>query len=257
MVNAITDEQTNIRRSVGKPTVPTDDSHRDKCCSHIGSGWGWLLGDSASSCAFRRIWHMGRGYAERRNRSLRSWAGPTRPADRINPRWNGWPPEVRVRRPRTSLLVDRLANAGEFVQLRKQRAEPEMYREPRDAPEIGRQPLDIRAPPQPRGRGPARPAMSLPQYVEVPVYDDHYGIAAGARHTARPGHPIHHRLAKLDVFKGEIWEKLDDFIYQVEQFATFHAWDPVETCRQAITHLTGVALAYIRWTPCLRGIVLN
>ena len=54
---------------------------------------------------------------------------------------------------------------------------------------------------------------------------------------------------KLDVFKGEIGEKLDDFIYQVEEFATFHEWDPMETCRQALTHLRGVALAYIRRTP--------
>ncbi len=51
------------------------------------------------------------------------------------------------------------------------------------------------------------------------------------------------------VFKGEIGEKLDDFIFQVEEFATFHEWDPMETCRQARTHLRGVALAYIRRTP--------
>ncbi len=59
---------------------------------------------------------------------------------------------------------------------------------------------------------------------------------------------MQHQLAKLDVFKGEIGEKLDDFIYQVEEFATFHEWDPMETCRQARTHLRGVALAYIRQT---------
>ena len=50
---------------------------------------------------------------------------------------------------------------------------------------------------------------------------------------------MQHRLAKLDVFKGE----------KVEEFATFHEWDPMETCRQARTHLRGVALAYIRRTP--------
>ncbi len=60
---------------------------------------------------------------------------------------------------------------------------------------------------------------------------------------------MHHRLAKLDVFKGEIGERLDDFIYQVEEFPAFHAWDPVETCRHSRTHLRGVALAYIRRTP--------
>ena len=93
--------------------------------------------------------------------------------------------------------------------------------------------------------------MPPPQYVEVPVYDDQYRMAAGPRHTARPSpppSPMQHRLAKLDVFKGEIGEKLDDFIHQVEEFATFHAWDLVETCRQARTHLRGVALAYIRRT---------
>ena len=35
----------------------------------------------------------------------------------------------------------------------------------------------------------------------------------------------------------------------MEEFATFHEWDPMETCRQARTHLRGVALAYIRRTP--------
>ncbi len=53
----------------------------------------------------------------------------------------------------------------------------------------------------------------------------------------------------MDVFKGEIGERLDDFVYQVEEFAAFHTWDPIETCRQARTHLRGVALAYIRRTP--------
>ncbi len=83
----------------------------------------------------------------------------------------------------------------------------------------------------------------------MPAYDDQYGTAAGPRYTARPKPLMQHRLAKLDVFKGEIREKLDDFIFQVEEFATFHAWDPDETCRQARTHLRGVALEYIRRTP--------
>ncbi len=79
--------------------------------------------------------------------------------------------------------------------------------------------------------------------------DDPYGVPMGPHYTARPVHPVQHRLAKLDVFKGEIGEKLDDFIYQVEEFATFHEWDPMETCRQTRTHLRGVALAYIRRSP--------
>ncbi len=57
------------------------------------------------------------------------------------------------------------------------------------------------------------------------------------------------RLAKLDTFKGENGERLDDFVYQVEEYATFHAWDQIETCRQARTHLRGVALAYVRHAP--------
>ncbi len=56
-------------------------------------------------------------------------------------------------------------------------------------------------------------------------------------------------MAKLDTFKGENGERLDDFVYQVEEFASFHAWDQIETCRQARTHLRGVALAYIRRAP--------
>ncbi len=79
--------------------------------------------------------------------------------------------------------------------------------------------------------------------------DDPYGVPVGPCYTTRPAHPVQHRLAKMDVFKGEIGEKLDDFIFQVEEFATFHEWDPMETCRQARTHLRGVALAYMRRTP--------
>ncbi len=44
------------------------------------------------------------------------------------------------------------------------------------------------------------------------------------------------------MFKGEIGESLDDFIYQVEEFAVFHAWDPVETCRQARTLFAGCCI---------------
>ena len=88
----------------------------------------------------------------------------------------------------------------------------------------------------------------------MPVDDGPYGMPAGPRYTARPRYtasppPMQHRLAMLDVFKGEIGEKLDDFRYQVEEFATFYKWDPMETCRQAWTHLRGMALAYIRRTP--------
>ncbi len=60
------------------------------------------------------------------------------------------------------------------------------------------------------------------------------------------GVPVQPRRAKLDTFKGENGERLDDIVYQVEEFATFHAWDQIETCRQARTHLRGIVLAYIR-----------
>ncbi len=89
-------------------------------------------------------------------------------------------------------------------------------------------------------------------YGRPPLYevdDDPHGVPVGPRYKARPAHPVQHRLAKLDVIKGEMGEKLDDFIFQVEEFATFHEWDPMETCRQARTHLRGMALAYIRRTP--------
>ncbi len=68
------------------------------------------------------------------------------------------------------------------------------------------------------------------------------------RHTDQEN-PVQHHLAKLNTFKGENGERLDDFVYQVGEFATFHDWDPIETCRQARTNLRGVALAYIHRTP--------
>ncbi len=36
---------------------------------------------------------------------------------------------------------------------------------------------------------------------------------------------------------------------KLKNLQTFHAWDQVETCRQARTHLRGVALAYIHRAP--------
>ncbi len=84
---------------------------------------------------------------------------------------------------------------------------------------------------------------------ETPVYEDHYRAAPAPRTPNRTGAPVQHCLAKLDTFKWGDWRRLDDIVYQVEEFATFHAWDPVETCRQAWTHLRGVVLAYIRCAP--------
>ncbi len=93
------------------------------------------------------------------------------------------------------------------------------------------------------------PAQSMLIRREAPIYEDHYRAATAPRMPSRGGMPAPPRLAKLDTFKGENGEKLDDFIYQVEEFASFHAWDQIETCRQARTHLRGVALAYIRRAP--------
>ncbi len=78
--------------------------------------------------------------------------------------------------------------------------------------------------PRPARRPDVRPATPIPRQRqrEMLFDDDPYGVPMGPRYTARPAHPVQHRLAKLDVFKGEIGEKLDDFIFQVEEFATFH-----------------------------------
>ncbi len=151
-----------------------------------------------------------------------------------------------MRRPRTPLLVDRLAEAEELAPPQPRDVEHELFPEPRDAPEIVRRPLDMGVPRQPR-RPDIRPATPIPRqrHREMLFDDDPHGVPMGPCNTARPVPPVQHQLAKLDVFKGEIGEKLDDFIFQVEEFATFDEWDPTETCRQAQAHLRGVALAYI------------
>ncbi len=117
------------------------------------------------------------------------------------------------------------------------------------APEIGRRPLDL-------GIGQPAPAQAQPQpaaplllHWEAPVYYDYYRAAPVPRTPNHTRAPVQHRLTKLDTFKGENGERIDDFMYKVEEFAAFHAWDQLETCRQARTHLRGVALAYIHPTP--------
>ncbi len=131
---------------------------------------------------------------------------------------------------------------------RQLQAEERIYVEPLGTLDIGHRPLDL-------GIGQpiltqATPAQAQPMSLhrEAPVYEDHYRAAPAPRTPNRTGTPVQHRLAKLDTFKGEIGDRLDDFIYQVEGFAAFHAWEPVETCRQARTHLRSVVLAYIRRT---------
>ncbi len=83
----------------------------------------------------------------------------------------------------------------------------------------------------------------------MPLYDEYYGAVPGSRMPNRLGAPVQHCLAKLHTFKSENGERLDDFIYQVEEFVAFHAWDLVETCSQARTHLRVVGLAYIHRVP--------
>ncbi len=64
----------------------------------------------------------------------------------------------------------------------------------------------------------ACPAIAIPRQRQREMLsdDDPYGMPAGPRYIARPPPPpMQHRLVKLDVFKGELGEKLDDFLYQV------------------------------------------
>ncbi len=99
-------------------------------------------------------------------------------------------PAAGVRRPRTPLFVDRLADAEDLAPPRQREVEHELFREPRDAPEIGRRPLDIGVPRQPRGPD-ARPAAPIPrQRPREMLFDDEpYGVPMRPRHTARPAPP--------------------------------------------------------------------
>ncbi len=58
-------------------------------------------------------------------------------------------PAAGVRRPRTPLLVDRLADTEDLAPPQPQEVEQELFREPRDAPEIDRRPLDMGVPRKP------------------------------------------------------------------------------------------------------------
>ena len=99
-------------------------------------------------------------------------SGRARPTSRSHrPPMERLGPEARVRRPRTPLLVDRLADAGELAPPQQQEAEPELFREPRDAPEIVRRPLDMGALHWLRCPD-ARQAMHMPmhRHREMPLY---------------------------------------------------------------------------------------
>ncbi len=99
-------------------------------------------------------------------------------------------PAAGVRRPRTPLLVDRLAEAEELAPPQQRDVEHELFREPRDTPEVGRRPLDMRVPRQPR-RPDVRPAEPIPRqrHREMLFDNDPYGMPMGTHHTARPAPP--------------------------------------------------------------------
>ena len=110
-------------------------------------------------------------------------------------------------------------------QTRPLRAEERIYVEPPGAPEIGRRPLDLNAGQHNVAQNEC--VMMRPMHLrrEAPVYKDHYRAATAPRIPHRVGVQAQPRLAKLDTFKGENGETLDDFVYQVEEFATFHGSD--------------------------------
>ncbi len=85
------------------------------------------------------------GRARPSNRSYRA------PVERMGP-------SAGVRRPRTPPLGDRLAETEELAPPQPQEVEQELFRELRDAPEIGRRPLDMGVPRQPRCPDAARHA---------------------------------------------------------------------------------------------------
>ncbi len=133
-------------------------------------------------------------------------------------------------------------------QPRPLRAEERIYVEPPGALELGRRPLDLNVGQPNLAQNERATVQPIHLRREALVYEDHYRAAPAPR-SPRVGVPVQPRMAKLDTFKGENRERLDDFVYQVEEFATFHAWDQIETCRQARTHLRAIALAYVRRAP--------
>ncbi len=126
------------------------------------------------------------------------------------------------------------------------RAEERIYLEPPGASEIGRRQLDLDAGQHSVAQN--ERVMMRPMHLrrEAPIYEDQYRAATAPWIPHQVGVQAQPQLAKLDTFKGENRERLDDFVYQVEEFATFHAWDQIEICQQARIHLRGVALAYVR-----------
>ncbi len=89
--------------------------------------------------------------------------GRARPASRQQrPPVERMGPAAGVKWPRTPLLVDRLADAEDLAPPRQLEAGQELFREPRDAPQIGRRPLDVGVP-RPARRPDVRPAAPIPR----------------------------------------------------------------------------------------------
>ena len=118
-------------------------------------------------------------------------SGRARPSNRsYRPPMERLGAEVRVRRPCTPLLVDRLAEDGELASPQPREDESELLEEPRDAPKIGRRPFNMGVRRQPR-RPDARPTMPIPRqrHREMPLDDDPYGMPVRPRYTERPPPP--------------------------------------------------------------------
>ncbi len=146
-------------------------------------------------------------------------ARPRRPTARQE-----WLETVEGQMPAPPAVVGR-DNVRMRGQTRPLRAEERIYVEPPGAPEIGRRPLDLNAGQHNVAQNEC--VMMRPMHLrrEAPVYKDHYRAATAPRIPHRVGVQAQPRLAKLDTFKGENGETLDDFVYQVEEFATFHGSD--------------------------------
>ena len=170
-------------------------------------------------------------------------ARPRRPTARQE-----WLEPVEGQMPAQTAAVGR-ANGRMMGQPRPLRAEERIYVEPPGAPGVGRRPLDLNVGHPNVAQNEHIMLRPVQPHQETPVHEDYYRAAVAPRPPHRMGAQMQPRLAKLDTFKGENGERLDDFVYQVEEFAAFHAWDQIETCRQARTHLRGVALAYVRRAP--------
>ncbi len=99
---------------------------------------------------------------------------------------------------------------GAVGQPRPLQAEERIYVEPPGAPEIGRRLLDLDAGQPIFAQTEHTRTQPIPLCRETPVYEDHYKTAPTPRTPNRVGAPVQHRLAKLDTFKGENGERLDD-----------------------------------------------